>query len=349
MKRTIAWRKILNIVALGLALIILGMFVGGILKYHWDSQNLNIAVTTGAGKDKPNNPGGAVVSEGCENGMKLLSSRLTRSEYDEYGVSALVETAYTLTAKVTPEDAADKAVDWSIDFVNPSSTWSVGKKVEDYVTVTPTSNGALTAVVENVAAFGEQIVVKATSRDNADAFATCTVEYLQRIEGSKFQLDRKEFNSEIGVSVQTYQLNFNPMNPGTVMAVVTPIYSTVYTRALPGGSGYYKMKPTEEFKTAITNAGLIASDIKEYSGSSGQVNVFLNNAWGSALYGNDSVKKNKLINAISNFNGNAYEIKTYEKSGGVELNTFYFKLDASIILGQKGVENLVIDDTEIVF
>ena len=64
-----------------------------------------------------------------------------------------------------------------------------------HVTVTPTSDGALTATVENIAAFGEQITVKATSRDNSEAYATCTVEYLQRTTGYTFVLDEKTYST----------------------------------------------------------------------------------------------------------------------------------------------------------
>lgn len=44
-------------------------------------------------------------------------------------------------------------------FVDASSAWATGKTVTDYVTVTPTANGALTANVECIKDFGEQIKV----------------------------------------------------------------------------------------------------------------------------------------------------------------------------------------------
>ena len=72
----------------------------------------------------------------------------------------------TLTATVSPETADNKAVDWAASFVNPSSSWASGKTVTDYVTVTPTSDGALTANVNCLKAFGEQIKVTVTSRVN---------------------------------------------------------------------------------------------------------------------------------------------------------------------------------------
>ena len=87
----------------------------------------------------------------------------------------------TLTATVSPETADNKAVDWAVLFVNPSSSWASGKTVTDYVTVTPTSDGALTANVNCLKAFGEQIKVTVTSRVNPEAKAECTLDYARRI------------------------------------------------------------------------------------------------------------------------------------------------------------------------
>lgn len=100
-------------------------------------------------------------------------------------LSPLAETAYSLTATITPDNATNKAVDWTIVFVDASSAWATGKTVTDYVTVTPTANGALTANVECIKDFGEQIKVTATSRDNADVSANCLVDYTQKLSGVK--------------------------------------------------------------------------------------------------------------------------------------------------------------------
>lgn len=125
--------------------------------------------------------GGVIISESESHGMQLTATKLSLSEYAENGVSALAETAYTLTATITPSDATNKKVDWSIAFKNGSSTWASGKSVTDYVTITPSADGALTAVVECKQAFGEQIKVQVTSRDNTYAQAEVTVDYVKRI------------------------------------------------------------------------------------------------------------------------------------------------------------------------
>lgn len=130
--------------------------------------------------------GGAIISEVEQNGISLMSAKVAAADYADYGVSTLAETAYTLTATITPDDAFDKTVDWSIAFANPSSSWANGKTVTDYVTVTPSSDGSLTATVQCLQDFGEQIIVTVTSRNNSSAKATCTVDYVKRVESVGF-------------------------------------------------------------------------------------------------------------------------------------------------------------------
>ena len=149
-----------------------GVVCGGLLQSRTDK---GIDLSTKATEVQ----GGALIDEGKSNGVKLTSTKLTAEDYAANGVSAQTESAYTLTANVYPEDALCK-VDWTVSFTNAASAWSSGKTVTDYVTVRTATDGALTAVVENKAAFGEQIQVKVASRENPDVYATCHVEYLQR-------------------------------------------------------------------------------------------------------------------------------------------------------------------------
>lgn len=346
-------KQVVGGIACGLALILVGGVCGGLLQHHynWGAEEKPPVEDSTGGEEKPEDSGGGEVSTeaGVSHGIRLAAVKLASSQYEDYGVSPLAETAYTLTATITPADAANKKVDWTIAFKNASSTWATGKTVTEYATVTPSADGALTAVVENVAAFGEQIIVKATSRDNTSAYATCTVEYLQRTTGYSFGL-HGNFHYEVSSTNTTASITPNFATSPEGVASLTVNKSTVYTRENTDKSEYYTIKPTEAFKTAITNAGLTASALKEYSGGVGDgFTAYFGSEWGAALYGNDNAKKNKLITAISGYSGNAYEVIMYESNGGKQLATFNITLDASTILGQKGVESIVIDETEIVF
>ena len=125
--------------------------------------------------------GGMQIGSSSGKGVSLMSARIAPEDFDEYGVSPMAETAQTLTATVMPSDAANKEVNWSIAWKNAESSWATGKTVTDYVTVTPTADGALTATVACLQAFGEQIIVTATSRDVPDAFGTATVDYEKKV------------------------------------------------------------------------------------------------------------------------------------------------------------------------
>lgn len=300
--------------------------------------------------------GGLVIGDGEGNGIKLTAVKLMSSEYEDYGVSALAESAYTLTATVYPEDASNKALDWIVSFVDPSASWAVGKTVTDYVTVTPTSDGALTATVENLQAFGEQIQVKATSRDNPEAYATCTVDYLQRTMGYAFYL----VDVEIGYPIFSVGFSTGHTNEATV----TPDFSKqklgkpqlsvlknpIYTRKNTDAATYYTLKPTAEFKSAVgaDGAGLFEASGSLSDGEYCEPIDFFGSSFN--LYKTDPEKMNNFIDLIETYDAGAfYEITLYDEEGGVQLAKFNIMLDASIIKGQKGVESISVDETEIVF
>lgn len=129
----------------------------------------------------PDENGGAVINESASNGVRLMSKKIARAAYAENGISPQAENAYTLTATVTPSAADNKAVEWSVEWKNPSSPWATGKTVTDYVTVTPASDGALTATVACNAAFGEPINITVAARSNRAAKAVCQVDYVRKL------------------------------------------------------------------------------------------------------------------------------------------------------------------------
>lgn len=139
-------------------------------------------------EEQPIADGGMIISEPEEHGVSLMSTNIAPEEYADYGISAMAESAQQVTATITPSNAANKTVDWSIEFANDSSDWATGKTVTDYVTVTPTSDGALTANVVCLQAFAEQIIITAASRGNPDIKGTCTVDYAQKYAGTSTSL-----------------------------------------------------------------------------------------------------------------------------------------------------------------
>lgn len=85
-------------------------------------------------------------------------------------------------------------VDWSIEY--PS-----GASATDVVTVTPTSDGSLTANVSRSAPFDTQLTLKATLRGNPEKTATCTIDYVKRIDTfNNIAINATDFGDDSGIS-----------------------------------------------------------------------------------------------------------------------------------------------------
>ena len=172
--------------------------------------------------------GGMQLGDSQGNGIKLMSATLLSTEYEDYGVSPLAETAYTLTATITPSDAGNHGVDWSISWRDPASTWASGKKVTDYVTVTPMSDSKM-ATVSCLQPFGTQIMIMAKSQDNPNVLAICTADYAQKVTAASLNIGN--INVNFGGSTEIKYEVCPTVNGagGTINANVTT--SSVYTIA----------------------------------------------------------------------------------------------------------------------
>lgn len=78
-----------------------------------------------------------------------------------------------LTATVFPETASNKKVDWSVMWADASKT----AKVSDFISVTPDSDGSLSATVTCKAAFTGNIIITVTTRQNGFQ-ADCIVSFV---------------------------------------------------------------------------------------------------------------------------------------------------------------------------
>lgn len=127
----------------------------------------------------------------------LSVQEIDPEDYEDYGVSMAAESAYTLTATILPAETTNKDVRWTIAFENPSSTWATGKSVSSYVSLSNT--GTTTCTLSCNAAFGEKIIVKATSMSNQDLSATCTLNYVKRVESVSLSLSGDAVTSMTGL------------------------------------------------------------------------------------------------------------------------------------------------------
>ena len=139
-------------------------------------------------------------------GISVVAEPLSESASVPATIAA---NSQTLTATITPSDATNKAVDWSIAWQNSSSTWAKGKTISDYLTITPTSDGALTATVTCKKAFGERAIVTCKVRTDDTLTATCSVDYKKRVVGVDFSM-KITWNDEVPVNWSFVHTNLNP-------------------------------------------------------------------------------------------------------------------------------------------
>lgn len=235
------------------------------------------------------NEGGAEISETVENGVQLMSAKIEPRDFAANGISPMAETAYQLTATITPANATNKAVDWSVAFVNPSSEWASGKSVTNYVTVTPTSDGALTANVECKQAFGEQIKVTVTSRDNASVKASATVDYTEKLQSVKstfgstvlsdgmtksFDLDasgqaaaswKHDYTSSVHTIADEYTTTVKISFADGVSAVESAVGATFTWKGETITSGMPSFDKTFFDKVFVTSSGTVSANITQFN------------------------------------------------------------------------------------
>lgn len=126
--------------------------------------------------------------------------------------SAVTGESVTITATVEPDNEAENTgVDWTATWRNAESVWASGKSVSDYVTLTPAGAdyaASKSVTLENLQPFGEQIIIKATARDDPGITATCTADYAQK--PVNFSLSFGEVSCNFGGDTDvTLEINAN--------------------------------------------------------------------------------------------------------------------------------------------
>ena len=216
----------------------------------------------GAGVD-----GGAVVGPGAETGAEtgnriVLATEqfdltaMSPEERQDRGISPIAETAYTVTATVSGDGltADQKNVTWSAAaFKNPSSSWASGKSVATYVTATPSKN---TLTVQCLKAFGEQIVVTATSTFNKAVSKQLTVDYKEKIEFTGVTVNSKNMTGTV-----TETLDITGDRNAAVVGSFS--HSDAYTIKGDTVTAVIKFTRSSQLTTAVTSA--YATRFPEYT------------------------------------------------------------------------------------
>lgn len=210
--------------------------------------------------------GGSAIGDIVDNGVTLLSAVLPRSAYEANGVPEQAETAYNLTAEVMPDYASNKMLDWSISWQDSESEWASGKEVTDYVTITPTTDGALTAVCACLQDFGEPVTLMVSSRSNPEVSGIIIVHYYQRVKSLNYSF--KFDGEDIDVSADShgvYKFDYTGAEKDYTVELIpvysnytlTDTYTTTVNGAFSSAFGYTANAKLTDLK--IT-AGLIGGE-----------------------------------------------------------------------------------------
>ena len=201
-----------------------------------------------------------VTPSGNDNGLLSLAAVTTQNEDGQ--------TVQQITATVTPSDALNAIVDWSIAWGETQGSWGSGSQgdISDYLTITPTSDGALTAEVECLAPFGTQAIITANIRGYEEISDTCTVDYVQKYEAATAQFNfthtdtSKNFSWNVSESTNSIAFplvdSFDELSGYTSSHTVTAVYSDVYTKAVVPSSIEIQFGGTPQYRNALTRAGL---------------------------------------------------------------------------------------------
>ena len=149
MKENISKNKVWQIIGVAVlcAVCVLTAVLGIVFGMNHSSEDLNVS------KDMASDIDNGVLHDTT---VRLLSGVATTAS--DGSVSQ------TITAVITPADAPNKAVDWSIAWADGDSRAS--ENISNYITVTPASDGALTATVTCKKSFrGSVAYVKVVTRE----------------------------------------------------------------------------------------------------------------------------------------------------------------------------------------
>lgn len=124
----------------------------------------------------------------------------------------------TLTAYIYPEDAKNKAVDWTIEWMDTEET----KDISEYLTLTPDSDGSATAQLTCLQAFDGEALVTVTSREGA-FFDTCQVLFVGN--PTTLSVDCDNLTDKTGSFGKYYEIGASntytfDITPGNVFGIV---------------------------------------------------------------------------------------------------------------------------------
>lgn len=295
------------------------------------------------------------------NEVQLMSALIAEADYDEYGVSALAESAYTLNATVTPDNANNKGLTWSLSFANPTSSWANGKTPSSYVTMTSSGTQATLSCNQ---AFGEPIYVTATSTIDSSKSARCTLQYKQKIASVSFNVGGLTFypctggySYDDGKKLGGCRIYPTFDEPLYDSYTITMTKSDTYTVPADNLSVKFEFLSTETLLNALVRGGYTEAQLLDYvvtanANKTGKIENYLNTVWAENIAGEPltASARNALIQDMLGMDlYPAYRLNCYIGDLTEPAITYDLELDFSRVSNVTTIENVTFDKTEIEF
>ena len=255
-----------------------------------------------------------------------------------------------IAANISPYNATDKTVDWSLVFVNAESEWATGKTVTDYVTAIPETGGALVATVSCTRPFGEQIKLTVTSRDNPGATASCLIDYKQTLTGYTLSVEQSGKTATVDNDIKTGMLyaDFSVEMPITVNYALKK--SDVYTVPI-GDDEVSAPKLSAEYKSGLVTAinAIKANSCVMPVVEESEKGFIVKNVLDKNFIGDfGGADFNKAVKAVESNKSKCVIIKLKDTDGNI-LAEYSFNADTTAIKSVVKVEGITLDETTFVF
>ena len=271
---------------------------------------------------------------------------------DESGNEVNSAVTANIIATISPNNAANKKVDWSAAFKNPESEWASGKTLSEYITVTPAADGSLMASVTCYQAFGELVILTVTSRENAEATASCTIDYKQQLVSYELSVAQEGKTPSVNNVKKTGTLyaDFASDKPITI--------NYAYNKSAPYTIELQDSEITAPSEIKVTYKPTLLSALEKIGGTAAktpEVTATQNGFVLSDLFNKTYADKltsaadyNQAINAIYNYSSGAVLIALNDSDGNA-LTNYTFTLNTKATQGQIKPESIALDNTELTF
>lgn len=271
---------------------------------------------------------------------------------DESGNEVNNAVTANIIATISPNNAANKKVDWTAAFKNPESEWASGKTLSEYIGVTPAADGALMASVTCYQAFGEQVILTVTSRENAEATASCTIDYKQQLVSYELSVAQEGKTPSVNNTKKTGTLYADFASD----APITIHYA--YNKSAPYTIELQDSEITAPSEMKVTYKPTLLSALEKIGGSAAkapEVTATQNGFVLSDLFNKSYADKltsaadyNQAINAIYNYGSGAVNVVLNDSSGNA-LTNYTFTLNTKATQGQIKPESIALNNTELTF